>query len=267
MQNNKRYDELIFMSNIFKNQPHEGKLFPMRRLLPSMVTLLSLASGMTAIRFALMGKFEGAVVAIMIASILDIMDGRIAILFKATSKFGAELDSLSDLVSFGVAPAFTMYIWTLSGGGTLGWLAALLLVICGALRLARYNTLPEDVADDKPKIRKTFLGVPIPGAAGLALMPLICSIAWDIDLSGQPRLTAIWVIIISLLMVSRLPTLALKGWRVPAPFVLPLLVLVAILAASLVTDPFMTLSVIGLGYAALLPSFYLWQRRQKNQPL
>lgn len=240
--------------------PHE---FPVRRLLPSMVTLLALASGMTAIRYALMGNFEAAVIGIMIAAVLDIVDGKIAVLFKATSKFGAELDSLADLVSFGVAPALTMYIWSLSGGGTFGWLAALLLVLCAALRLARYNVLEDQASDVPSHVKKSFTGMPSPAAAGMAIMPLICSIAWELDMREEPRILSIWMIIISLLMVSRLPTLALKGWRIPTPFVLPLMIAIGILAAGLVTDPFTTLSILGVGYMVTLPAFYLWQLRQR----
>ena len=242
--------------------PPLPRLFPMRRLLPSVVTLLALTSGMTAIRFAIAGRFDAAIIAIMLAALFDIMDGKIAVLFKATSKFGAELDSLSDLVSFGVAPALTLYIWSLQNGGTLGWLAALLFTLCSALRLARYNTLHDDEDEPSPLKKKTFTGVPTPAGAGLAIMPLTNGIAWGFDISDQPRLIAIWLIAVSLLMVSRLPTLALKGWRIPAPFVLPMLLLVGIIAASLVTDPFTTLSVIGIGYAISLPLFYIWQKKR-----
>lgn len=235
-----------------------------RRLVPSIITLLALASGMTAIRFAVAGKFDAAVLAIMLAAILDILDGRVAILFKATSKFGAELDSLSDLTSFGVAPAIMMYLWSLQFGGSLGWLATLIFVLCSALRLARYNTISDALPETaSPRAKKTFVGVPTPAGAGLVLMPMIFSVEWETDwLAGEPKFLALWTAIIALLMVSRLPTPALKGWRLPAPFVLPVLIFVGILAASLVTEPFLTLSILGLGYLASLPCFYIWQRRQ-----
>ena len=257
-----------------------------RRLLPSVITLLALASGMTGIRFALMGRFDDAVLAIALAAALDVLDGRVAILFKAQSKFGAELDSLADLISFGVAPALIMYAWTLSAGGSLGWLAALLFVLCAALRLARYNTLHEDDEAPQPRVKKIFVGVPTPSGAGLGLLPLILNLAWgwpdplrthdalNVDITyvdinwAVPRMVAIWMVVIGMLMVSRLPTPALKGWRIPAPLVLPLLVLVCLVAASLITDPFPTLATIAIVNLALIPVTYVAQKRAaKNATL
>lgn len=239
-----------------------------RKLAPSIVTLLALSAGLTAIRFALLGKFEAAVLGVTVASVLDVLDGRLAIMFKAQSKFGAELDSLADLISFGVAPALIVYIWTLmptaeqAGARGLGWIAALLFVLCGALRLARYNVLDETDTAPAPHKKKSFTGVPTPGAAGLALMPMIYSFTFETDLiRAQPHLIALWLIVLGLLMVSRLPTLALKGWRVPTALVMPLLILVATIFAGLFTEPFITLTFVGTGYALLLPTFYLLQRR------
>lgn len=253
--------------------PMRDRHISVRRLLPSVITLLALASGMTGIRFALMGRFDYAVLAIALAAALDVLDGRVAILFKAQSKFGAELDSLADLISFGVAPALIMYVWALSAGGTLGWLAALLFVLCAALRLARYNTLPEEEGEaHAPHIRKIFIGVPTPSGAGLGMMPLLFSLAfgWPDPLQAPytvPRVVAVWLVIVGILMVSRLPTPALKGWRIPAPFVLPLLVAVVMIIAWLAVDPFTALAVIAAVNLALLPVMYVLQRRQaKNQP-
>ena len=236
-----------------------------RRLAPSVITLLALASGLTAVRFALLGRFEAAVLAVVLAAFLDVLDGRVAILFKATSRFGAELDSLADLISFGVAPGLVIYIWALQGQ-KFGWVAVLLFVLCGALRLARYNTLDATPAPaGSPRTKTTFLGVPTPSGAGLALMPLILSISLESDeIPQHPHLITAWLVVVGLLMVSRLPTPALKGWHVPAPFVLPLLLVIVLIFAGLFTMPFETLSVIGIVDFALLPTFWLLQRRQNK---
>ena len=249
-----------------------------RRLAPSIITLIALGSGLTGIRFALLGNFEFAVLAIVVSAVLDVLDGRVAIMFKAQSRFGAELDSLADLISFGVAPAFILYIWTLlptadhAGARGLGWIAALLFVICGALRLARYNAL-DDTAPNTPASasstaldkKKIFTGVPTPGAAGLALMPMIYGFTFETDIfRDQPKLIAAWLIVLGLLMVSRLPTVALKGWRVPTPAVLPLMLVTVTMFAGLFTEPFLTLTIIGTIYALLLPGFYLFRRLKRD---
>ncbi len=253
-----------------------GRQIAVRQLAPSIITLIALGSGLTGIRFALLGNFEFAVLAITVSAVLDVLDGRVAIMFKAQSRFGAELDSLADLISFGVAPAFILYIWTLlpttdhEGARGLGWMAALLFVLCGALRLARYNTLDDasspEIKEPAPHKKKMFTGMPTPGAAGLALMPMIYSFTFETEIfRNHPKLIAVWLILLGLLMVSRLPTMALKGWRISAPFVLPLLIAVVTMFAGLFTEPFPTLTVIGTLYALLIPTFYLLQRRMQRK--
>jgi CDP-diacylglycerol--serine O-phosphatidyltransferase len=221
-------------------------------MIPNMLTMLALCAGMTAIRFALGGRFEAAVTAIIVAAVLDGLDGRVARLLKASSTFGAELDSLSDVVCFGVAPALMLYVWTLSTLGSLGWAVALLFTVCMALRLARFNT--QMGITDKPSYAYNFnTGVPAPAAAGLALLPLCASFEFGLPFAHSPYLCAATTVLTAGLMVSRLPTYSGKGFRVPADWVLPLMILVGILFAFMTTAPWPTLLGLGLAYLASIP--------------
>lgn len=221
------------------------------RMAPNILTLLALCAGMTAIRFALHGNFQGAVYAIIVAGVLDGLDGRVARLLKATSHFGAELDSLSDFVSFGVAPAAVMYLWTMSALHGVGWAIVLFYAVCCALRLARFNT--QLSAEPTPVTAGFFTGVPAPGGAGLVLMPLYASFEWGDWIIRSPYIAAVWVAGTALLMVSRVPTLSLKKFHVPHRYVMPTLLGVGLLAAFATTAPWPTLCFIGLLYLATIP--------------
>lgn len=238
---------------------------PLTRLLPNMLTLLSLCSGLTAMRFALQDKWQEAVLAIVIAAVFDILDGRVARMLNMASKFGAELDSLSDAISFGVAPGFVMYEWTLKDGAGLGWIAVLVFAVCCVLRLARFNTMLEDHAI--PAWAKNyFTGIPAPAGAGLALIPLTLVLEFGSDSQLPAKFIAIWMILVGGLMVSRLPTLSLKGWRVAPVWVAPIFVAVVLLAAAMITSPWLTLSVVGLFYFLSIPLAWVsYHRRQKSE--
>ena len=221
------------------------------RMVPNVLTLLALCAGMTAIRFALNGNFQGAVYAIIVAGLFDGLDGRVARLLKATSRFGAELDSLSDFVSFGVAPAAVMYLWTMSALHSVGWAIVLIYAVCCALRLARFNT--QLSAEPAPAMAGYFTGVPAPGGAGLVLMPMFASFEWGDWIARSPYLGIVWVSGVAFLMVSRIPTLSLKKFRIPQRFVVPTLLGVGLLAAFLTTAPWPTLICIGLAYLGSIP--------------
>lgn len=234
---------------------------PITRLLPNMLTMLSLCSGLTAIRFAMLEKWHEAVIAIVVAALFDILDGRVARMLNLTSKFGAELDSLSDAISFGVAPAIVMYLWTMHGGGSLAWVAVLVFVCCSALRLARFNTMLED--HNAPVWAKSyFTGVPAPAGAGIALIPLSLFLEFGEAAQLHPLVVAVWLIIVGGLMVSRLPTLALKGRRIAPIFVAPVMAAVCLLVAAIITEPWMTLSALGILYIALLPCGWISYQRK-----
>ena len=221
------------------------------RLVPNVLTLLALCAGMTAIRFALNGNFQAAVYAILVAGILDGLDGRVARLLKATSRFGAELDSLSDFVSFGVAPATVMYLWTMSALHSIGWAIVLFYAVCCALRLARFNT--QLAAEPTPATAGFFTGVPAPGGAGLVLMPLYASFEWGDWIIRSPYIAAVWIVGVAFLMVSRIPTLSLKKFRIPHHLVVPTLLGVGVLAAFATTAPWPTLTLIGVLYLGSIP--------------
>jgi CDP-diacylglycerol--serine O-phosphatidyltransferase len=222
------------------------------KMLPNIITLLALCAGMTSIRYALDGRFEMAVAAIMIAGCLDALDGRVARLLKASSSFGAELDSLSDFACFGVAPALLLFVWTMSTIGGIGWAASLLLGVCAALRLARFNTqlgLPEP----PPYAYNFFTGVPAPAGAALAVLPICASFEFGDAVFRSPWLCAVTTILTAGLMVSRIPTFSGKKMRVPTQYAGPMLVVAAVLAAFLLTEPFATLLVLGLIYLGSFP--------------
>lgn len=241
-------------------RPRNRRLRPPRlggltlnKLLPNMLTMLALASGMTGMRFAIEGNFKAAVIAIAVAAVFDALDGRIARLLNAQSKFGEELDSLSDVVSFGVAPGMILYLWCLGQANTFGWIAALLLGVCAALRLARFNTMI-GLAAEKPAFAfNYFTGVPAPAGAFLALLPLVATLEVGPGWFDTPWLVAPWAAGTAALMISALPTWSLKGLRIPQRFVVFVLLGVGILAAALVSAPWATLSLLGLAYLASIP--------------
>ena len=184
------------------------------RFLPSGLTLLGLCSGTTAIRFALSENWKAAVIAIVIAAVLDTLDGKLARLIGADSKFGAQLDSLADLVSFGIAPSVLVYMWTLQHAGGAGWTIALVFCVCCAIRLARFNIESEE-AEDAHEANKHFTGVPTPAAACMILLTMLLSFQFNSAFMADPVLNGAIVSIVSLLMVSRLPTLSLKNFHLP----------------------------------------------------
>ncbi len=221
------------------------------RLLPNAVTVLALCAGLSGVYFALGGRFELCVAAVGIAAICDAVDGRLARLLDASSRIGAELDSLADLVSFGVAPALVIYIWQLEGS-RFGWTVALVFAVCMALRLARFNTLI-DVEDELPYAKEFFVGVPAPAAALVAGIPLYVTLQFGGGWWSDPVTVGLWALVAAGLMVSRLPTLSFKTVRVRPRLVAPLLVLVGLVAAVVVTAPFLGLAVAALAYLAHTP--------------
>jgi CDP-diacylglycerol---serine O-phosphatidyltransferase len=224
---------------------------PLRAVIPNTVTALALCSGLTAIRFAMLGNWELAVLMVLVAAVLDGVDGRIARLVRAESRFGAELDSLSDAISFGVAPALILYLWSLKALGSFGWMVALLLALFCALRLARFNAAID--REHQPHKSAGFLtGVPAPAGALLAMTPLYLWL-WTGEARLQtPLAIAAWTAFVAVLMISSIatfaPTLRLRH-RVRFEAVA---VLVAFVAA-LVSAPWPTLALVALAYLASIP--------------
>ncbi|MDE1567006.1 CDP-diacylglycerol--serine O-phosphatidyltransferase [Aquabacter sediminis] len=236
--------------------PRFGRIgrIPLRVLLPNLVTLLALCSGLTAVRMAIESRMELALAAIVFAAILDGVDGRLARALKGTSKFGAELDSLADFVNFGCAPALILYMWGLDQVGSIGWIGALIFAICAALRLARFNVMLDD--PNRPAFTADFFtGVPAPAGAITVLLPVY------LELIGVPHgvmsapVALIYCLGIGVLMISKVPAWSGKtlGKRVRKDMVLPLFVLFALFAGLLASYPWVVLAVCSLIYLALLP--------------
>lgn len=245
-------------------RPRFGRIgrIPLRVLLPNLVTLLALCSGLTAVRMAIESRMELALAAIVFAAILDGVDGRLARALKGTSKFGAELDSLADFVNFGCAPALILYMWGLDQVGSIGWIAALIFAICAALRLARFNVMLDD--PDRPAFTADFFtGVPAPAGAITVLLPVY------LELIGVPHgvmsapFALIYCLGIGVLMISKVPAWSGKtlGKRVRKDMVLPLFVLFALFAGLLASYPWVVLAVCSLIYLALLPISTVRYRR------
>jgi CDP-diacylglycerol--serine O-phosphatidyltransferase len=232
-------------------------------VLPNLVTLLALCSGLTAIRMAIETRWDYAIGAIVIAAVLDALDGRVARLLKGTSRFGAELDSLADFVNFGVAPALVLYSWLLQEVRSIGWIAALVFAISAALRLARFNVSIDD--PNKPAWAVHFFtGVPAPAGALAVLLPVYLEFVGLLPHWAElAPIVAIYVVVIALLMVSRLPTFSGKkfGSRIRRDLVLPLFVAAVLVVALLVSYPFEMLALGATAYLVSIPVAFRWHAK------
>jgi CDP-diacylglycerol---serine O-phosphatidyltransferase len=245
---------------------------PFHKLIPNMITLTAMAAGMTSVKFAIaatsLGKAEAALkwelaaLAILVAAFMDAFDGAAARLLKAQSKLGAELDSFSDFVCFGVAPALVMYLWSLQGIGRWGWTVALLFAMAVALRLARFN-IAGDEKDPNDPLSKYFTGVPSPLGALLAILPLVISFQIDNPATGidataaslvaKPHLVGLWMLVVAGMMVSHIPTFSTKQIRIPYKMRIVMLAIFCILIASLLNETWATLTLLSAVYLILLP--------------
>ena len=236
-------------------------------MIPNMLTLLALCSGLTAVRFAYEGRWEHAALAIAAAAVLDALDGRIARLLKGATKFGAELDSLSDMLCFGVSPGLVLYFWSLEKIGRFGWILVLLYAVACALRLARFNTAHDD--PEPPAWSGIFFtGIPAPAAAGLVLLPLVMSFnIWE-EFFRRPEVVSAFMILVSGLMVSRIPTYSFKKVKLKPSWILPIMLAVGLFAAGMLSAPWTTISFALLGYLASIPfsirSYRAMEKRAAN---
>ncbi|UZK66950.1 CDP-diacylglycerol--serine O-phosphatidyltransferase [Sphingomonas sp. M1-B02] len=251
------------MSAARTKRPRRERGIPLRAVLPNAVTALALCSGLTAIRFAILGNWELAVLMVLVAAVLDGVDGRIARWVRAESRFGAELDSLSDAISFGVAPALILYLWTLNTLGSFGWLVALLMALACALRLARFNASID--GEIQPHKSAGFLtGVPAPAGAVLALTPLFLWLWTGAEIVRTPIAIAVWTVFAASLMVSSIatfsPTVRLRR-NIRFEFVVALVVFIA----ALVSAPWPTLAIVAIAYLATIPFSIRSYRRIRLQ--
>ena len=234
-----------------------------RMILPNMLTLIGVCIGLTSIRFSFNGQFDLAIIAIIFAALIDGLDGRIARLIKGTSKVGKELDSLTDMISFGVAPAFIMYFWTLSSLGRLGWLICLIYVICVALRLARFNIN----SNQEPSWRDNFFeGVPSPAGGILVLTPLVISMTnFDLVKIDNNTIAPIFFIVTSLLLISKFPTYSFKKIVIQRQTTIFLLFGIVLFFGFILIYPFIAISISAILYLLMLPISYFHYNKLKKQ--
>ena len=233
-----------------------------RMLLPNMLTLIGVCIGLTSIRFALSGEFHFAIIAIIFAALIDGLDGRIARLIKGTSRVGKELDSLTDMISFGVAPAFIMYFWKLNTIGRFGWLLCLIYVICVALRLARFNVN----SNEDPSWKDNFFeGVPSPAGGILVLTPLIISLSgFDYIKLNFDLIVPFFFIMTSFLLISKFPTYSLKKIVIPRKATIFLLFGIVLFFGLLLIYTFNVIAITSLIYLCLMPiSYFHYQKTKK----
>ena len=237
---------------------------PLNSLIPNILTMLALCAGLTSVRFALDEKWELAVIAILAAGVLDGLDGRMARLLNSASKFGAELDSLSDFVSFGVAPGLVLFLWTLESGlGGVGWIIALIFTVSCGLRLARFNSMLEE--KQPAWASRYFTGIAAPAGASISLLFMVISFYTGDDFFRSPILNAAWMLFMAFMMASRIPTFSIKRIRIARRFIMLILLLVGGLAAVLASYPWQLLSLIAIIYMTTIPFSILSHRRLQEQ--
>ncbi|MHA6333985.1 CDP-alcohol phosphatidyltransferase family protein [Qipengyuania sp. CAU 1752] len=243
----------------------KAKGLSLRAVLPNAITVAALCAGLTGIRFAISGEWASAVMAIVIAGVLDGLDGRIARLLKAQSRFGAELDSLADSLSFGMAPAIVLYLWSLQDLPRLGWFAALAFAIACALRLARFNAQID--VDEQPHKSAGFLtGVPAPAGAGLAFTPVYLWLATggEWEFLRDPIIVGPWMALIAVLMISNMATLSWTSIRPRRNIRLEVIFFIGLLFAALLVEPWWTLAAICIAYLSFMP-YGLWRYSRIKQ--
>lgn len=247
------------------NDKHLLPGIPLRAFVPNAITAMALCTGLSAVWFAMHGHWDRSVAAIVLAGVLDGFDGRIARLLKGESRFGAELDSLSDVTAFGVTPALVLYMWALELMPRFGWTICVFFVLCQALRLARFNARI-DVEDQPHKSAGFNTGVPAPAGAGLALLPMMIWLetGWD---AREYWLVGPWMLFIALLMVSSVATFSWKSIKIRRSWRFIALVALAGFSAALVTAPLITLAAVCVGYLLLLPFSALAYAKAKRARL
>lgn len=245
------------MSNVQEDSdPIKGTL-PFKKFIPSLITIAGLCFGLSAVRFAMLDRWELCIGFIFAAALIDGLDGRAARMLDATSNFGAQLDSLSDFVCFGIAPVLILYMWQLEDLKRFGWAAVLFYAVCCALRLARFNTAIADEKKQQPWEKRFFVGIPSPAGGLLVLVPLLIAIETDMEYILSPWLIVLHVLVMGTLMVSRVPTFAAKNLRIKTAYIVPVMLASAFAVVFFVIEPWKMLCVIGMGYLCSIPFSYL----------
>lgn len=224
--------------------------FPIIQLIPNLVTIIAIVAGLTAIRYGLEGDFERAVKLILLAAVLDGIDGALARMLKSESKVGAELDSLADFLNFGVAPPMIMYFWALQEANGLGWIAVLVFSIASVLRLARFNVSAK--SDDEPDTKGYYIGIPSPAGALLVMMPMFITFAIEVGPFLPPLAVSAYVALVWLGLISRIPTWSIKAVHISREYVKFLVLGLVFVGAAVMSFPWVTLFAIGLGYIGIV---------------
>ncbi len=243
-----------------RETPH---LVVFQRMIPNLITLMALCAGVTSIQNAIKMEWDKAIMSLMVAMVLDALDGATARILKATSEFGAHLDTLSDFMAFGIAPATLLYLWILEESGRVGWIAMLFYVCATAMRLARFNTQQKS----SKALAGFFTGVPSPAGAGLLMMPVILWMQneeWFAQFGHASPAIAVWTIVVASLMISRIPTFSIKNIRLPSKAVMPVMAFAVLMIAALVNLPWQTMTVLGLTYLASIPFAVLRARKLRK---
>ncbi len=230
-------------------------------LLPNILTISGFVSGLTALRFAMDGRWAAVIVLVSVAAVFDALDGRTARRFQTSSAFGAALDSLSDMVVFGVVPALCLYIWALQGAGTIAWWATLFYAVSIALRLARFDS---ELTDPPEYAKNYFTGIPAPAAGFLVLLPIVFDLQFKLEIVQEAQWISAWLVLVGVGAVSSLPTFAGKRMKLPVSSVLPVLAAIGLLVAAVVTEPWLTYMAVVLTYAFSLPLSTLRFIRQRQ---
>lgn len=225
---------------------------PFRKLIPNLITIAGLCCGLSSIRFALLGRWEVCIGFIIAAALIDGLDGRAARMLRATSTFGAQLDSLSDFVCFGVAPVLVLYMWGLDDIKRIGWAVVLFYSVCCALRLARFNTAIVDKSEQSWQ-KQFFTGIPSPAGAILVLVPLMIAVEMNDYDAISPWFVALHVVFVAIMMVSRIPTFAAKNVRISPDYLIPVMVWCAFVVVALIIEPWKSLVVLGVVYVCSIP--------------
>jgi len=248
----------------YKGKRIQFQTLSFTRLIPNLATVIALCLGLSAIRFALLGEFKFATVAILVAALFDAMDGRLARLLGAASDFGAELDSLSDFISFGVAPPVVIYILTLNEWSGFGWGLVLFFSVCMGLRLARFNT--SRLNETPPEwTKRFFVGVPAPAGAFIILLPLSLYFATDMPFFIMPMNFALLLVLSGFLMVARLPTFSFKTAGIPRNRVPHALIIAGLLASAALSVPWILMSVIIIAYLGSIPFAYIMHKKLRQE--
>lgn len=235
---------------------------PLRKVLPSMLTTMSLASGLAAMHFALATDWDRALIAIIVAAVFDVLDGGAARILRASSRFGAVLDSLSDFLSFGIAPAFILHLWMLNDAGVLGLAAIMTFVVCSAMRLARFTS--QRRRSSTPAMHMFFVGLPTPAAAGAALVPVMLDASRVLDLRLPELLVVAHVLIVGLLMISRIPFFSIKKVRIRRRAIPLILLGLSLLVVGAAKDPWLTVACLAIVYPLTVPLSIHVARRFKR---